>query len=123
MDGGFASLLVAAGAAAIAIASLLWALAANGVLSRLDGLVLVLCAIAYTAALIRTSRWESREIEEEFATEYDYENSAIAERSGGGRMARHVAMLLSGIVIVVVGADWLVDGAVGSLAHLGSPTP
>ena len=99
-----------------AAASLLWALAANGVLSRLDGLVLVLCAIAYTAALIRTSRRESREIDEEFAAEYGCENSAIAERSGGGRMARHVGMLLGGIVIVVVGADWLVDGAVEARA-------
>jgi cation:H+ antiporter len=102
-----------------AAASLLWALAANGVLSRLDGLVLVLCAIAYTAALIRTSRRESREIEEEFAAEYGYENSAIAERSGGGRMARYVAMLLGGIVIVVVGAEWLVDGAVGMARAFG----
>jgi cation:H+ antiporter len=102
-----------------AAASLLWALAANGVLSRLDGLVLVLCAIAYTAAQIRTSRRESREIEEEFAAEYSYENSAIAARSGDGRMARYVAMLLGGIVIVVVGADWLVDGAVGMARAFG----
>ena len=98
---------------------LLWALAANGVLSRLDGLVLVLCAIAYTAALIRTSRRESREIDEEFAAEYGDENSAIAERSGAGRMARHVGLLLGGIVIVVVGADWLVDGAVGMARAFG----
>ncbi len=102
-----------------AAASLLWALAANGVLSRLDGLVLVLCAIAYTAALIRTSRRESREIDEEFAAEYGDQNSAIAERSGAGRMARHVSLLLGGIVIVVVGADWLVDGAVGMARVFG----
>ena len=79
----------------------------------------MLCAIAYTAALIRTSRRESREIDEEFAAEYGDQNSAIAERSGAGRMARHVSLLLGGIVIVVVGADWLVDGAVGMARVFG----
>jgi len=32
--------------------SLLWVLAANGVLSRVDGLILVIGAIAYTVAVI-----------------------------------------------------------------------
>lgn len=48
-------------------ALLLWALAADGLLSRLDGVVMVCGAIVYTAVLIRLSRRESQEFAAEYA--------------------------------------------------------
>ena len=99
-----------------------WALAANRVLSRLDGFVLVLCAIAYTAALIRTSRRESREIDEEFAAEY---GTRLCDRgtSGAARIARHVGMLLGGIVIVVSAPTGSSTARWAWLAHSGLRRP
>ncbi|MEZ0339962.1 calcium/sodium antiporter [Mycobacterium sp. pV006] len=105
-----------------AAALLLWALAADGVLSRLDGAVLVVCAVVYTVAVIRSARTESREVVEEFAAELVTEFSTDA--MGVVTMRRHrtavyVAMTLGGIAVLVVGADWLVDGAVGMARQFG----
>src|SRR5262245_43862147 len=94
-------------------AILLWVLAANGVLSRVDGLILVIVAIVYTVAVIRASRRETREAEAEFAKAYP------ADRTSGRRTALDVGMTLGGIAIVVVGAEWLVNAAVGIAREFG----
>jgi cation:H+ antiporter len=94
-------------------AILLWGLAANGVLSRVDGVILVIGAIAYTVAVIRASRRETREAAAEFAEAYP------AEDTRGRRTALHVVMMLGGIAVIVVGAEWLVDAAVGMAREFG----
>jgi cation:H+ antiporter len=95
-------------------AVLLWVLVADGVLSRFDGLVLALGAIAYTVALILASRRESQAATTEFVAAYPRSESA-----GGRRTALHVSMMLGGIAIVVVGAERLVDAAVGMAREFG----
>jgi cation:H+ antiporter len=96
-------------------AILLWVLAANGVLSRVDGLILVIGAIAYTYAVIRASRRETREAVAEFDEAYP----AGGARTSGRRTALDVGMTLGGIAIVVLGAEWLVDAAVSIAREFG----
>lgn len=94
----------------IASALTLVAMAADGVLSRFEGTVLVLAALAYTAALVRLSGQESPALQREFAHEF----SSQAVRAGRGRLmgAWHATLLLTGIGLTVLGAEFLVSGAV-----------
>ncbi|HZA05895.1 MAG TPA: calcium/sodium antiporter [Propionibacteriaceae bacterium] len=94
-------------------ALLLWALAFRGTLTRLDGLILLLCAIAYTAVLVHTSRLESQQVAAEFSAEYADENADTPRRSAALPVVGHLSLLVGGIAIIVVGAEWLVNGAVG----------
>ncbi|MGB3484409.1 MAG: calcium/sodium antiporter [Mycobacterium sp.] len=103
-----------------AAAILLWVLAADGVLSRIDGVVLVSAAVMYSAALIYTGRRESRQLRDEFVAEFSEDVPAPARlRSRRAKLAWNTGLLLVGIAIVVIGADWLVDGAVGIAGEFG----
>ena len=102
-----------------AAALLLWVLVADGVLSRLDGLVLVIGAIVFTVVVIRASRRESRDVQAEFADAYPADGTTTPEQVSGSRTALHVGMTLGGIAVIVVGADWLVDAAVGMAREFG----
>jgi cation:H+ antiporter len=99
-------------------ALLLWALAADGTLSRLDGIILVTAAVGYTAAVIWSARRESRVITDEFAAEFPPEPGGTST-DVRRRTVAHVAMTVGGIIVVVIGADWLVDGAVGMARQFG----
>lgn len=93
----------------IASAVALVAMAADGVLSRAEGVLLVLAACAYTAVLVRLSRQESPALQREFAHEFGQQ--AVQAGHGAFTGLRHVALLLAGMGITVLGAQWLVDGA------------
>jgi len=90
-----------------AAALLLWLLAADGTLTRTDGLILVLCAIVYTVAVVNGARRESR------ATREQYDVQFGAPEIPGRLVLTQLAITVTGIVVVVIGAEWLVDGAVG----------
>lgn len=92
-------------------ALLMWLLSVDGVLSRTDGAILVACAVVYTAGVLWTARRESRQIAAEFADEF-----SAPEPS---RTWLHVVMTVGGIAVVVIGAEWLVDGAVGLARGFG----
>lgn len=101
-----------------AAAVLLWALAADGRLSFVEGVVLTVGAVAYTVVLVFSARRESRAIQAEFAGEFavpEDEPAAATRRD----LLRSLGLLIVGIVVVVVGADWLVDGAVGVAKAFG----
>ena len=89
------------------VAILLWVLAADGVLSRGDGFVLLTGAIVYTCAVVWAARRETREA----AAEFDHTYPTVA--TSGRHTVLHVGMMLGGIAIIVLGAQWLVDAAVG----------
>ncbi|KUI25688.1 sodium:calcium antiporter [Mycobacterium sp. IS-1742] len=100
------------------VAVLFWLLAADGLLSRLDGTILVTCAVGYTVAVVQSARRESRQVALEFADEFG--PGAVGTVMTGGRGAvMDVVMTVGGIALLVVGADWLVDGAVGVSRELG----
>ncbi len=89
-------------------AGALLAMAWDGILTRVEGAILVGAAIIYTAAVIHRARRESRAVRLEFAKEYAIPTS----RCESGKVASNLAGLGLGIVVIVVGAEWLVDGAV-----------
>lgn len=101
-----------------AVAVLLWVLAADGRLTRLDGLILVLGAVAYTLAVGRSARRESQQVTREFANEFSPAAlGTVTARKHA--FARELVMTVGGIVLLVIGADWLVDGAVGVSRQFG----
>jgi cation:H+ antiporter len=89
----------------------LWLLARDAMLARLEGVLLLVAGLAYLTARTWASLREERAVAEE-------EESADRP-AGRSRLLTEVLSLLAGIVIVVVGAEWLVDGAVASARSLG----
>ncbi|MFN6553170.1 calcium/sodium antiporter [Mycolicibacterium septicum] len=101
-------------------AVLLWVLAVNGVLSRLDGLILACGAVVYTVVLIRMSRRESQATAAEYAQAFPaVSEPGDAAKRVGGKTVQHVAMTVTGIAVVILGAEWLVGGAVGIAREFG----
>lgn len=89
-------------------------LAADGDFSVLDGVILTAVAVVYTVLVIVVVRRESAEVVSEFAAEYPE-----PVHREGGYLALHIALLLAGLVVIVIGADWLVDGSVELARVLG----
>ena len=83
----------------------LWLLALDGRLSRLDGTLLCLGGVAYTAGVIWTSRREPAPVQADYA-------SSQAERTGAHGLLFRGLTVLAGIGLVLVGAELLVDGAI-----------
>jgi len=90
-------------------AMLLWLLAADSVLSRVDGLILVTGAIGYTCAVVWAARRETPDVADEFAGAYASRETRL---DSGRRTAVDIGMTLGGIAIIVLGAQLLVDAAV-----------
>lgn len=92
-------------------------------LSRIEGLVLLGMGTMYLAVLVQTSRNESRAIKAEFEAEYGPAALAgtLPEPRGRYALLNDLMWLLGGIAIVVVGAEWLVEGATGIARAFGVP--
>lgn len=94
----------------VGAAAIVTVLAWGGVITRGEGILLVALAVLYTLVIVRIARRERPFVKQEYEREYATPASAPETPS---RFAWHGALLLIGIVIVVVGADLLVDGASG----------
>lgn len=98
----------------IGVSALLFVLALDGIVGRADGLLLLAGAVAYTLFAIVQSRKEGKPIQEEYGREF-----------GGGRTAgrfgwlAHAGLVGLGLVLVALGARWLVAGAVAIARVLG----
>lgn len=97
-------------ASALALIAMGW----DGLLSRTEGTLLVLAAIAYTVVLVRLGRSETLALQEEFSQEYG--PSALHTGHGSATMAGHALQLLAGIAATLLGAQLLVSGA-GDIAR------
>jgi cation:H+ antiporter len=97
-----------------AAALLLYLLSINGTLTRLDGVILLLGGVAYSAGLVVVGRRETTDPAEVSAADI-----AGARDRRAPPPWRHVLVLLVAIAVVVVGAELLVDGAVSSARSLG----
>lgn len=88
----------------------------DGVLSRADGLLLLIGALSYTLSLLLLSRRESpamrREYTEEFGRATIAPEKGDALRSRWARGLWYLALLAAGIAITLLGAELLVSGAV-----------
>lgn len=101
----------------IAAAVALLAMAGNGLLSRVEGAILLCAAVAYTVALVRLSRRESAQTKREFAEEYSPQ-VLLKERTIAAGIW-NVVLLLAGIALTVLGAELLIAGAVSIAQKFG----
>lgn len=90
----------------------LYLFAFNGQLGRLEGGLLFAAMVIYTIALVTLSRRERQQ--DDWRDE-----RAAAGRSHGKAIAMRIVMVLVGLVLLVLGANWLVGGAVELAAAVG----
>jgi len=104
---------------AIAVPLLLW----NGILSRLEGAVLIGCAIVFTVLTLTVSAREDPDDEDQQATDAKRADESGAVRGGRARprTSRGLAIVMSafGLVLLVVGSDLFVRGGRGIAGQIG----
>ncbi|HEX7005870.1 MAG TPA: calcium/sodium antiporter [Alphaproteobacteria bacterium] len=100
----------------IVAASTMLLMVMDGNLTHLDGAILITAGVIYTMVVIRMAERESRAVRAAFANEYRTPRNGWRVRR---TMVRDTTTLLGGIVIIVVAADWFVDGAVDLARYVG----
>lgn len=91
-------------AAALAMLAVAW----DGAITRLEGALLVVAGLFYTGTIVYLTRRERKAVQAEFVREYGDDGESRRLMLDGIKI---LAALGAGIVLVVVGADWLVRGA------------
>jgi cation:H+ antiporter len=86
---------------------LLLILALDGKVGFFDGVILVSCGLAYTVIALRQSRRECTAVQHEYERENGDHGSVWLDR-----LPVLIARIIIGLVLLVLGARWLVDGAV-----------
>ncbi len=94
----------------ILASGLLYFLALDGRIDRLNGALLLFCMIAYTGLQIRIGTRQR-------AAQRDH--NAARRRLSVPRIAWQCCMIIAGLGMLVVGSGWLVDGAVELATTLG----
>ncbi|NLC09978.1 MAG: calcium/sodium antiporter [Gammaproteobacteria bacterium] len=99
----------------IAASILAWVLAMDGSYDRLDGLILFSCVVLYTSYLIFSSLRKYR------LGKMSVDDSEYAEHVNPGRftLVKNIAFILAGLVLLLLGSKWLVNGAVDLAKLLG----
>lgn len=97
----------------IATALVLIVMAWDGVLSRAEGLGLLLAAVVYTVALVHLSRQENAGTRREFLDALNAQTPPLANPPTASQSwAWNGGLLLAGMALAVLGAELLVAGAV-----------
>lgn len=97
----------------IIVTGLVWWMASDSLISRMDGFILFAGLVIYLVFSVVQSRKEtSAEVREEYEHEY-----AEKEKPTPRSVAINLGQIAAGLVGLTFGADWLVDGAV-RLAYL-----
>jgi cation:H+ antiporter len=95
----------------IVVSGLCWLLAADGQVSRLDGILLAIGIVTYTTVQI----WPARKQPIPADPAIPGEAPAPAE----GRLVLRLLQILAGLAMLVIGSRWLVDGAIAFAQSLG----
>ncbi|MDF1842611.1 MAG: calcium/sodium antiporter [Rubripirellula sp.] len=95
----------------IAASLCVWGMGADGNISRVEGAVLFGILVIYIAFSIWKSRSENKAVVEGFAAEYG--------DPGQTSLLTDIALIVTGLALLTLGAGWLVDGAVTIAASLG----
>lgn len=95
----------------IAASVFFYAIAMNGLVGPLGGLLMVAMMAAYLAFQVWWTLRRSR-------PEQPAAAAVVASRQPSS-LARNTAMVAAGLVLLILGADWLVDGAVALARVLG----
>jgi cation:H+ antiporter len=98
----------------IGVTVLLLVFASDLQISRIEGVILFAGLITYTVFLIRQSRKEKNaQVMEEYDQEY------ADKPQGAGGVLKNILFIVVGLVMLVIGSRWLVDGAVVFARLLG----
>lgn len=98
----------------IGVSLLLLCVSLDGTVGRLDGVLFVAGSVAYTGFLIVQSRSESAMVQAEYAREFG--SKPLASR---GQKVWSIVYIAGGLVLLILGADWLVESAVSFAQALG----
>jgi cation:H+ antiporter len=96
----------------IGASALLVVMALDGNIGLVESIVLFALVIAYTLFLVVQSRRASKAVQDEFET-------GIPTSTWDRHWAVQLALIAVGLVLLVVGADWLVDAAVAFARAFG----
>lgn len=96
----------------IGASALLVVVALDGHIGLVESIALFALVIAYTVFLVVQSRRASKNVQDEFETE-------IPTSTWDSHWAVQVALIALGLVMLVVGADWLVESAVAFARAFG----
>jgi len=96
----------------IGVSALLVVMALDGHLGLVESIVLFALVIAYTVFLIVQSRRASKAVQEEFGTD-------LPTSAWDRHWAVQVGLIATGLVMLIVGADWLVEAAVAFARAFG----
>ncbi|GAA4018658.1 calcium/sodium antiporter [Actimicrobium antarcticum] len=94
---------------------LLFALALDGGIGRMDGALLFGLLVMYIVFLIRQSRAESKATQDEYAREF----AAPVVDGWDRHWSMQLMLIAGGLVLLVLGSTWLVDAAVTFARALG----
>jgi cation:H+ antiporter len=97
----------------IGVSLLLLLMGLDGTLGRGEGTALFAGVVAYTIFQIRASRRESAKVREEYEKEFGHTPSAPPT------WLRNVLLCVAGLALLVLGARWLVEGAVAIARYVG----
>jgi cation:H+ antiporter len=98
---------------ALGVSLIFLLMALDGSIGLLDGLVLTAGIVIYTVFAIRQSRQESAAIDDEYSQEF---------AAAGGlldRLPMQLLAIVAGLLLLVLGAHWLVESAVAIARSLG----
>lgn len=94
----------------IGVSLLMLVFGLDGTISRVDGIILFTLAIVYTGFQIYQGRNETNpDVQAEYSQEYGQQSGAT-DRSAK-QILINVGYILVGLVLLVLGSRWLVDGA------------
>jgi cation:H+ antiporter len=93
---------------------LVWVLGLDGRISRIEGLIMFSMLVSYLVWLIRQSRKEQKAVQAEFPEVF-----VPARAESLRRLGINVALIIVGLVLLALGARWLVDGSVSIARTLG----
>lgn len=110
----------------IGVSILTWFMARDGVLGRTDGVILFAGILSYTGFLIVKSRKESREnakevneYVEDVLTHEGRDGAVTSQDAKSKKLGFAVVECIGGLVLLVIGAQWLVNGAVALAEFFG----
>jgi cation:H+ antiporter len=91
---------------------LLYVMSWDGYLGFGEGALLFAGIVVYTGWLVLQSRSESKQVAAEFAAEFGDQQYDKAQTTTALGLLLNLGLVVVGLILLVVGAQWLVDGAV-----------
>ncbi|MCB0191936.1 MAG: calcium/sodium antiporter [Anaerolineae bacterium] len=100
----------------VVLSGLLWLMGLDGRISHVDGVILFAGAITYTTFVIRKSRKQVKADKAAAAQESDIQITPV---KGPNHFIKQIGLILLGLIMLVFGSRWLIDGAVAVARMLG----